>query len=103
MSSIEYDQFIPINLFEIFDDKDLESAISALRSVISSYDQKNIKFKTVKSELGSGLLVYLAIPQMEIDSNTALEQKQSFYAAKRKSMLDDNLNEWENLKNQFSK
>lgn len=99
----EFDNFIPIDLFDIFNNKDLDSVVTALKLVVEKYKDRDVKFQTVKSEIGSGVFIYLAFSENENDQLNALEKRQSFYAAERKNMLDDNLSEWQNLKNQFSK
>ena len=102
MSSSECEMFVPINLFEMFDGKSPEQAIDALNLFVAQAQSVNCEFRVVKSEIGLGVLMYLAV-QESVDDAAALKKRREFFAEKSRKLIEDNRTEWDNLKDQFIK
>lgn len=102
MSSAEFEMFKQLNLFDLFDGKTLDEAIVSLKSMIDSTNSSNCKLKVVNSEIGLGVLMYLAIQETS-NCDAILEQRKMFFAEKNQKLIDDNRAEWENLRQQFTK
>lgn len=103
MVSENYEMFIPMNLFELFDGKSYEEAVKNLKDFVDTANSQGAVLKVVKSELGLGVLMYLAVPETANSSSKELENRQRFFAEKSKKLIEDNRIEWETLRNQFSK
>lgn len=103
MLSEDYEMFIPMNLFDLFDGQTYEEVIKNLKEFVDNANAEGAVFKVVKSELGLGVLMYLAVPETTNTSPEVLEQRQRFFAEKSKKLIDDNRIEWESLRDQFSK
>jgi hypothetical protein len=100
-----YEQYILVDIFELFDGKNLEKVIKNLKRLLKEQPSEPVNFKVVKSEFGIGTVVYLKVnvPDEIASSEDSADTKLKIIEKQRKALLEVDKKEWENLRSKHSK
>jgi len=103
--SFTYEQYILLDVFELFDGKNLDQVIKDLQKWVKAQPSDPNAFKVVKSEFGMGTVIYLQTTVVEepATNENAKDAKRRVLEQTRQQLIDFEKKEWAQLRNKHVK